>query len=845
MNGGTEATSHVPQLRALLFTDLCDSTTLVERIGDAAAAELFQQHDRLVLAMQQRWRGQQIDRSDGLFVLFERPVDALGFALDYQQALRQLGQANKVPLLARAGLHVGEVILWNNSAEAIALGSKPVEVEGLAKPMAARLMQLARPGQVLLSATAESMVRRVADSLGEVGKGLKWKSFGRWRFKGVAQPMDVYGVVSEDVPAVGRPRPTPKAIRDIPFWRRPMAMAAEAMFAVMLVLGGWLLLRPQPAIAFAERDWVVLADVRNMTGNSLLDDSMDLALRVSLEQSRYVNVLSDLKVRDTEARMRRNPDAPLDRKAAVEVAIREGARAVLIPSIAEVNGRLRVAVEVVQPRDGVTVFTEYADGRGLESALRSTDTVVASLRTRLGEALSDVHSNARPLPQVITPDLDALRAYAEGSNALADRRYSEALQFFEQALKLDPEFAFAHVGRMRIHMARGEVNQAMASYRSAVALRERLPPRDVLYLEAWGKQLDGAPISEVAAKWKMLTDLYPDYYAGYMNRARALYSLGDYTNALNAARRLLATQNPMRSVAHDFVGRIELAIGRHDTARRHFRTANTLAGRTASTRLGIVYAVEGDMPAALANIKDVQPSNMGQQLERAAVLVDANDASSAIAGLQTLRDGCGEEVMCTLVDVVVKNLQGISGVQHRGYRQDILKLLHELDGEVAVPDQQEVAFIVAATAYVAQRGDHSPGNLLPLIKRQIAARGGDRSAQMLVIVEATQARLDGHPERALAMLKPMVDGRELYQVHAALRDAYLAMDDAASARVEQKWLARHRGLAYAEDNGNYILQALNVRDSHDPRGQPARGPAALAVAAQPSNASWTLPASKQ
>lgn len=845
MTGDTEATPHVPQLRALLFTDLCDSTMLVERIGDAGAAELFQQHDRLVLAMQQRWRGQQIDRSDGLFLLFERPVDALGFALDYQQALRQLGQANNVPLLARAGLHVGEVILWNNSAEAIALGSKPVEVEGLAKPMAARLMQLARPGQVLVSATAEAMVSRVADSLGDVGRGLKWKAFGRWRFKGVAQPMDVYGVVSEDVPAVGRPRPTPKAIRDIPAWRRPMAMAAQATFATMLVVGMWLLLRPQPAIAFAERDWVVLADVRNMTGNSLLDDSMDLALRVSLEQSRYVNVLSDLKVRDTEARMRRNPDAPLDRKAALEVAIREGARAVLIPSIAEVNGRLRVAVEVVQPHDGVTVFTEYADGRGLDSALRSTDTVVASLRTRLGEALSDVRSNALPLPQVITPNLDALRAYAEGSNALADRRYGEALQFFEQALKLDPDFAFAHVGRMRIHMARGEVNQAMASYRNAVALRERLPPRDVLYLEAWGKQLDGAPAGEVAAKWKMLTDLYPDYYAGYMNRARALYSLGDYANALNAARRLLATQNPMRSAAHDFVGRIELAIGRHETARRHFRTANTLSGRTSSTRLGIVYAVEGDMPAALANMRDVPASNMGQQLERAAVLVDANDRSSAIAGLETLRDGCGEEVMCTLVDVVVKNLQGMEGVEHRGYRQEILQLLHELDGEEAVPDQQEVAFIMAATAYLAQRSDHPLGNLLPLIKGQIAARGGDRSAQMLLVVEATQARLEGRPERALELLKPMVDGRELYQVHAALRDAHLAKDDAASARVEQKWLVRHRGLAYAEDNGNYILQALNVHDSRDPRGQPARGPGALAVAAQPSSASWTLPASKQ
>lgn len=146
MNGdnGT-STPHNQQLRALLFTDLCDSLLLVERIGDVAAAELFQEHDRLVLALQQRWHGQLIDRSDGLFMLFERPIDALGFALDYQRGLQPLGQARDLRLQARAGLHVGEVILWNNSSESIALGAKAVEVEGLAKPMAARLMQLAPP----------------------------------------------------------------------------------------------------------------------------------------------------------------------------------------------------------------------------------------------------------------------------------------------------------------------------------------------------------------------------------------------------------------------------------------------------------------------------------------------------------------------------------------------------------------------------------------------------------------------------------------------------------------------------------------------------------------------------
>ena len=52
MNGDIGTSTQTPQLRALLFTDLCDSLILVERIGDSAAAELFQQHDRLVLTLQ-------------------------------------------------------------------------------------------------------------------------------------------------------------------------------------------------------------------------------------------------------------------------------------------------------------------------------------------------------------------------------------------------------------------------------------------------------------------------------------------------------------------------------------------------------------------------------------------------------------------------------------------------------------------------------------------------------------------------------------------------------------------------------------------------------------------------
>ncbi|MGH8076671.1 MAG: putative peptide modification system cyclase, partial [Lysobacter sp.] len=418
--------SDAPQLRTLLLTDLCDSTSLVERLGDTPAAELFREHDRLVLTLQQRWRGRLIDRSDGLLLLFERPIDGLGFALDYGQGLREIGTARNVKLQARAGLHVGEVLTWRNSAEAVRVGAKPLEVEGLAKPMAGRLMAMARPGQILLSAVAEPLAHRAARELGERGQQLLWKSHGRWRFKGVPSVQEIYEVGEPGLAPLRAPPSTPKAWRDIPLWRRPAALAAELALVVGLGTGVWFLTQPQPAIAFGERDWVVVADLRNLTGDKLLDDSLEQAFRISLEQSRYVNVLSDLKARDTLARMQRKPGTLLDRAIASEIALRDGARAVILPTVSEVGGRVRVSAEVIDPHSQTTVYAEYADGTGAVSALDSIDSVTARLRVQLGEAIKSIEKDFEPLPAMTTRNLDALRAYALGQKASARGRFEEA-----------------------------------------------------------------------------------------------------------------------------------------------------------------------------------------------------------------------------------------------------------------------------------------------------------------------------------------------------------------------------------------------------------------------------------
>jgi len=122
-----------------------------------------------------------------MLLLFEAAADAVAYALAYQQALAALNP----PLRARAGVHVGPVILRENTPSDVARGAKLLEVEGAAKAMAARVMAIANGGQTLLSADARS-------ALGDIR--LRVESHGHWRMKGIAEPMELFEVGEADAP---------------------------------------------------------------------------------------------------------------------------------------------------------------------------------------------------------------------------------------------------------------------------------------------------------------------------------------------------------------------------------------------------------------------------------------------------------------------------------------------------------------------------------------------------------------------------------------------------------------------------------------------------------------------
>jgi class 3 adenylate cyclase len=239
---------------AIVLLDLIGSTAFVQRAGAMKAAEWLQYHDRLTRSLMYRFEGREIDRSDGFLLSFERPIDAVNFALTYQSTIPP-----RVKLNTRIGVHVGVVAEVTQSELDTLGGAKPIELEGIAKNVAARTMSVCTAGQVLLTSEAMSAIKGRTNSF--TPKGTRYVCVGLYRFKGVAEPVSLYAVgstldslqpppSSEKVKRLGGPKKVRSRARDRKilewvWWLIPRILIIELIYILCLM---WPWISHQPTI---------------------------------------------------------------------------------------------------------------------------------------------------------------------------------------------------------------------------------------------------------------------------------------------------------------------------------------------------------------------------------------------------------------------------------------------------------------------------------------------------------------------------------------------------------------------------------------------------------------------
>lgn len=157
-------------LTTLLFTDIVDSTPLAQRLGDARWKELLASYYMTTRLQLDRLRGQLIATTgDGVLASFDSPARAIKCA----EGL--IGAVGSLDLRLRAGVHTGEVEVTAGN------------YRGLTVHIAARVMALSQPGEILVSATSRQLA---------AGSGLEFEDRGEHQLKGVAEPWRLFTVVS-------------------------------------------------------------------------------------------------------------------------------------------------------------------------------------------------------------------------------------------------------------------------------------------------------------------------------------------------------------------------------------------------------------------------------------------------------------------------------------------------------------------------------------------------------------------------------------------------------------------------------------------------------------------------
>jgi serine/threonine protein kinase/Flp pilus assembly protein TadD len=355
-------------------------------------------------------------------------------------------------------------------------------------------------------------------------------------------------------------------------WLAWVSVSVLLMAVVGFGLWYWQAQRPKP---LTNKDTVIVADFINSTRDPVFDDALKMALGIQLEQSPFLNVLSDSKVRETLRLMNRPADQRLTPEVAREVCLRTGTQALLQGSIAAVGKNYLIGLKAIDCHNGNTLASAEAEAENQDGVLKAVDKVGNELRGKLGESLGSVAKFNTPLEEATTSSLEALQAFTRGMQVRP--RENIAIPYFERAVELDPNFARAYAALGAAYFNLEEHDAAVRNLKKAYELRSRVSERERL-------EIEGAYYGLVTGELQKTVETYKGWLQSYPNSYQPYADLGFY----------------------------DVRLGNYDEAASALEQGSRLApslGPSVNSNLLLVYAVQGRLAEAQAIYDRAQPQD--------------------------------------------------------------------------------------------------------------------------------------------------------------------------------------------------------------------------------------------
>ena len=318
-------------------------------------------------------------------------------------------------------------------------------------------------------------------------------------------------------------------------WKWPVLAAV-----LLLALGAltWrVLLHRAPVLG--EKDTIVLADFTNTTGDPVFDDTLRQGMAVELEQSPYLSLISENRIRRTLPLMRAPEDARLTPDLARQVCERLGSTAVVDGSITRLGTQYVLGLHAVNCATGETLDDEQVQVGRKEDILRALTRIAGKFRSRAGESLVTIQKHATPLAEATTPSLEALKAYSAAWK-VAFSSPQNAILLLQRAVQIDPNFAMAYAFQGRLYADIWEPVLSQESIRKAYQLRDRTSDHERFFIEVnYENQVTGN-LEKAQETCQVWAQTYPRDWHPHGELAWIDQELGKYEDSIAESRKAIA-----------------------------------------------------------------------------------------------------------------------------------------------------------------------------------------------------------------------------------------------------------------------------------------------------------------
>ena len=368
-------------------------------------------------------------------------------------------------------------------------------------------------------------------------------------------------VLSSRTPAA---TPSPPATTTAPpHTARWKILGFTALGAAALIVAA-LFWRAAQKPQLTEKDTIVLADFANTTGDQVFDGTLKQALATDLEQSPFLNILSDENVTATASLMGRSPGEPVTREVAREICQRTQGKAFLAGSIAGLGTHYAIGLKAVNCHTGDSMGSAEAEADSREKVLQALGKAATKLRARLGESLATISKFDKPLEEATTSSLEALQAYTQARRVQGEKGEAEAIPLLKHAVELDPNFALAYVDLGIFYSF--QTNLAADNLRKAYELRERVSEREKRYISATYYSTVTGELEKAVQQYELWIREYPRDEEAPNDLAVAYDLLGQREKTTRLYQQALAL-NPIDGVVSTNLAQNYIALNRLDEAK--------------------------------------------------------------------------------------------------------------------------------------------------------------------------------------------------------------------------------------------------------------------------------------